>query len=224
MRPPLIVDGQKVTTLINSGAQVSSISSRLCEHMTLKVHPLGRLLELEGTGGSAILYLGYIEFNLWIPGIKSYNEDVLLLVMPTTTYSKKVPVMVGSKSIDRAIGMMTKGELMRATVTCKQAHFNVVMSGSLQLPHTDSKGNRGREGGHPSTGSDPTTPMNFCLDDVWEPVHTIPLSGTISIRSNTGIQGHCMKVHVLAEPAQGPQLPTSMVPTATYGELHPGSS
>ena len=33
-----------------------------------------------------------------------------------------------------------------------------------------------------------------------------------------------MQVHVLTEPALGPQLPVAVVPTATYGELHPGSS
>ena len=33
-----------------------------------------------------------------------------------------------------------------------------------------------------------------------------------------------MKVHVLTEPALGPQLLVAVVPIATYGELHPGSS
>ena len=33
-----------------------------------------------------------------------------------------------------------------------------------------------------------------------------------------------MPVHMLAEPTLGPQLPTSVVPTVTYGELHLGSS
>ena len=33
-----------------------------------------------------------------------------------------------------------------------------------------------------------------------------------------------MWVHVLTEPALGPQLPAAVVPTATYGELCPGSS
>ena len=33
-----------------------------------------------------------------------------------------------------------------------------------------------------------------------------------------------MKVHVLTEPALGPQLPAAVVSIATYGELHPGSS
>ena len=33
-----------------------------------------------------------------------------------------------------------------------------------------------------------------------------------------------MWVHILTEPVLGPQLPAAVVPTATYGELHPGSS
>ena len=94
---PLIIDGQEVATLIDSGAQVLSISAQLCEDLTLQIHPLGQLLKLEGTGGAAIPYLGYVEVNLQILGIKGYNKDVLLLVIPTMTYSKTVPVVVGKK-------------------------------------------------------------------------------------------------------------------------------
>ena len=43
--------------------------------------------------------------------------DVLLLVILTTTYYEKVLVMVGSKIIDVAMEMMTKGELTRETKT-----------------------------------------------------------------------------------------------------------
>ena len=98
---PLIVDGQKVTTLIDSGAQVSSMSCCFCEQMALTVHPLDWLLEVEGTGGSAIPYLGYVEVYLQISGIRVYREVILLLVILTTTYSEKVLVMVGSKIIAR---------------------------------------------------------------------------------------------------------------------------
>ena len=52
---------------------------------------------------------------------------------------------------------------------------------------------------------------------------TIPLFGTVSIHGNISVQGHCNWVHMLAEPALGPQLPASMVPTPTYGKLHPES-
>ena len=91
---PLIVDGQETTALIDLGAQVSSISSQFCGDPALQIQPLGQLLELEGTGGSAIPHLGFVEVIFQIPGIKNYNEDVLLLVIPTTTYSEMVPVMV----------------------------------------------------------------------------------------------------------------------------------
>ena len=93
----MIVDGQKVTALIDSGVQVSSISSGFCDLFALEVQPLGRLLELEGTGVSIIPYLGYAEATLQITCVKSYNKDALLLVIPTITYSEKVLNVVGSE-------------------------------------------------------------------------------------------------------------------------------
>ena len=111
------MDGHEVTTLVDLGAQVSNISVQLCEDLGLKIQPLDWLLELEGTGGAAIPYLGFVEVNLQIPGIRGYNEDVLLLAIPTMAYAEGVPVMVGSKIIDRALSCMTVGELAHATVT-----------------------------------------------------------------------------------------------------------
>ena len=164
---PVIVDGQRVTSLIDSHAQVLSISSQFWEDLTLQIQPLGRLLELEGRGGSAISYLGYVEVNLQIPGIKNYNEDVLLLVIPTMTYSEIVPVMDGSKIIDLAMGVITKGELSKVTTTWRHAHFGAVMSGSLQLPHTSPNGNgMEKEVIHSFLGVDTVEVKEFCLDNV----------------------------------------------------------
>ena len=42
--------------------------------------------------------------------------------------------------------------------------------------------------------------------------------------ANTSVREHCLWVHVLTELALSPQLPVAVVPTATYWELHPGSS
>ena len=112
---PIIIDGQEVTALTDLGAQVLTISAQFCKELTLQIQPLDQLLELEGTGGAAIPYLRFVEVNLQIPGIKSYSEDVLLLVIPTTTYSKTVRVMVGTKIIDKALSLMTMGELAKAT-------------------------------------------------------------------------------------------------------------
>ena len=103
--------------------------------------------------------------------------------------------MVRSKIIDWAMGVMTEGELVRATVTWKQAHFSAVMSGPCQLPCTDLKEEREvGKGDTPSPSSEPTVSRGFCLDDVWGPVHTtqkvtIPPFGTISIHGNTSVWG-----------------------------------
>ena len=80
---PVVIDGCKVTALIDLGAQVLTISVQLCEDLGLEIQPLGWLLEIEGTGGAAIPYLRFVEVNLQILGIRGYNEDVLLLATPT---------------------------------------------------------------------------------------------------------------------------------------------
>ena len=92
---PVLIDGQETMALIVSSAQVPSVSSHFCKELALEIQSLGQLLELEGTGGSTIPYLGFVQVNLQISGIQCYNEDVVLLVIPTMTYSKMVPVMVG---------------------------------------------------------------------------------------------------------------------------------
>ena len=181
----MIMDGQRMTTLIDSGAQVSSISYQFCEDLALQIQPLGQLLELEGTGDSAIPYLGFMEVNLQILGIKNDHEDVLLLVIPTMTYSEMVLVMVGSTIIDRAMRIITRGELIKVTRTWRQAHFGAVMSGSLQPPHMGSNGTGVEdEAIHSSLRDDTMEVKEFCLDDVRGPVHTTQKVTIPSIQHN----------------------------------------
>ena len=223
---PVVMDGHEMAALVDLGAQVSTISAQLCEELCLEVQPLGQLLELEGTGGAAIPYLGYVEVNLQILGIRRYNEDVLLLAIPTMANAERVPVVVGSKIINRGLSCMTAGKLAKATATWKQAHFRAVMSGSLQLSCSSSEKLALQK---LSGESDPVEVWKHQLDGVKGAVCTtqkvtIPPFQTMTVKGNAGVKGHCMKVHVLMEPALGPQLPAAKVPIAMYGELHPGSS
>ena len=146
------MDGQEVAALIDLGAQVLSICAQFCKDFTLQIQPLGWLLELEGTESAAIPYLGFVEVNLQILGFRNYN-DVLLLVIPTMTYSKMVLVVVVTNIINKALSLMTMGELAKATTTWRQAHFGAVMSGLLQLSHNSSdKSEMGREQNAPLKG------------------------------------------------------------------------
>ena len=100
------------------------------------------------------------------------------------------------------------------------------MSGSLQLSHSSSEKLTLQD---LSGESDPVEVQKYQLDGVKGAVCTtkkvtIPPFQTMTIKGNAGVKGHCMKVHVLTEPVLSPQLPAAVVPIATYGEPHPGSS
>ena len=112
----------------------------------------------------------------------------------------------------------------------RQAHLEAVMSGLLQLSYINSsKTGKEEEVSHFSPGSDPAEVWKFSLDDIRGPVCTtqkvtIPLFGTASVHANLSVKGYCMWVYVLKEPMPGPHLPSAVVLTVTYGELHPRSS
>ena len=70
---PVIVDGQEMTTLIDLGAQVSSVSSQFCKDLALQIQPLGQLLELEGTGAQPSYTLG-----LWRSTSRSQGSETIM--------------------------------------------------------------------------------------------------------------------------------------------------
>ena len=125
---------------------------------------------------------------------------------------------------------MTMGQLACATATWWQGHFGVVMSGLLQLSCSSSdKPKLGEKLKNSSWENNPVELQKSQLDSIKGAVHTtqkvtIPPFHTVKVGANASVKGHCMKVHILKEPALSPLLPASVVPMATYWELHPGSS
>ena len=67
-------------TLVDTDSKDSTVTEGFCSEFGLRIL-VGGLLHLEGTGGIAILYMGYIETNLIIQGLPQYNEDVLLVIL-----------------------------------------------------------------------------------------------------------------------------------------------
>ena len=117
--------------------------------------------------------------------------------------------------------MITKEELVRASVTWKQAHFSAVMSRSLQLPCKCTKVDGGAmKGVTPSMAPNPTAPKEFCLDDVHG--HVVPYGGSsflqlgpsILLDTNTSEDTTCGSI-CFSSDCEAP---------TTYGELYPGSS
>ena len=57
--------------------------------MGLKINSLDKLLDIEGSSGISVPYIGYGEVNLKIPKIKAYDENALMMVMNDSKYGDK---------------------------------------------------------------------------------------------------------------------------------------
>ena len=61
---PVVVEGVHILGLLDTGSTISAITDAFCHQYGLKVHPLGNLVKIEGTGGFEVPYIGYVEVNL----------------------------------------------------------------------------------------------------------------------------------------------------------------
>ena len=68
-------------------------------------------MQIEGSGGLEVPYLGYVETHLKIPEIKAFDQDVLLLIIPNSAHTQCTPITLGTLHVDMAIRLATEKEL-----------------------------------------------------------------------------------------------------------------
>lgn len=83
----VIIEGTRCDCLLDSGSQVTTVSKSFHEtYLSLQqILPLNNILEIEGAGGQAVPYLGYVEVTILFPDdIAGKSEEVrtLALVVP----------------------------------------------------------------------------------------------------------------------------------------------
>ena len=133
------LEGIEYTALIDSGAQLSGISHKLAKNLKLKIYQLDTLLDIEGTGGINIPYLGYVEAKLRIKEIKGMDEDCLFLVVPDSNYTERVLISIGTLHIDRCLELLQKDETPNLMKQWERALFPgyVLKSANLEEPEFD---------------------------------------------------------------------------------------
>ena len=107
----VIIEGQEARTLLDSGSQLSAISLEWVKKLKLKPQQLQSILQIEGSGGLEVPYLGYVEAHLKIPEIKAFDLDVLLLIVADSAHAQYTPIMIGTLHIDMVIKLATNKEL-----------------------------------------------------------------------------------------------------------------
>ena len=119
----IIVEGQEFPALIDSGAQLLTMSEALVQALKLPVHNLNTLIEAEVSGGNTIPYVGYVEARLQIPGIQTMNKDSLFMVSNNSPYMDRVPIQLGTLHIREAMKSATQDELTKLSIVWKTASF-----------------------------------------------------------------------------------------------------
>ena len=102
--------------LLDTGAMIDLMPIGYAEATGLEVKPLSLIMDrhvtMSLTAGQYSEAVGYTEFNLKIPRVSDYNMDRLaLLSKDNSNYSKRVPVVLGTKTLDSIIYAMKEGEM-----------------------------------------------------------------------------------------------------------------
>ena len=176
------IDGIISKALIDSGAMISMMSKDYCYEHGYEIQPLEHLVPIEGSGGASVPYLGHVQVRMHIPGINSFDRDVLMLISSTTTqYHQRVPIQVCSCVTDQVASCISEEELQSLSQSWKMAYVSTIILKAI------------------SVGD-----LEFDLDNVRGRVViseevAIPASQTIVVKGLTMITGHHKCVHVLVE-------------------------
>ena len=135
----VLVEGQEARAHIDSSSHLSSISLVWVKKLNLKPQQLPYLLQIEGSGGLDVPYLGYVETHLRVPEIRAFDTDVLLLIVPDSVHTMCTPITLGTLHIDMAIKLATKKELESLN---KQWKRNLIATKLANERSTDSEPRR----------------------------------------------------------------------------------
>ena len=210
----IVIEDYKCKALIDSGAQISTVTISFAKELGAEIKDIGRVLNVEGTGGFAVPYHGYVELKIRIPEIKAFKEDGLFLVIDDSEGGENIPIQLGTVHIDRAIELMTESELSKISTQWTRGYVCTKMAmKSLSI-----------ERGEENKGG---TDQKFSLEQVrgniklTKRVEIGPFE-TVKVKGLTKIKGHTQKINVMTSAGDKP-FSQSVTTVNGYCVLEPGS-
>ena len=113
--------------LLNDGSQINSITPAYAKSQGFVVGPLEELAgdtmgqAFQGIGGICTRAIGYVVFQVRIEGIPSYDEEqVALVIENSSSFSKKVPVLLGMLTLHRVVRSMKESKMEQLAMAWQQ--------------------------------------------------------------------------------------------------------
>ncbi len=193
------IEDRSTTCLLDSGSMFSTISDTLCADLDLPVQPLNALLEVEGVGGHNLPYRGYTVANLTFPGVSPDPIEALLLVVPETSYHRRVPLLIGTNILQ---------EILCRTGTLSSTDVPSVWHLALGSVHAYNNA-RDRD----SLGD------VVCTKDT-----VIPPDSRVLVHGFTRVKAGSCRLSVITERKPDKSLPGGLLLTPGFAELKPGAT
>ena len=113
-----LIDGELVPALIDNGARVNTVTPAFVKKRGLVVGSIADLNKHRGwipvscSGGYYTEPIGYVMVWVQFPGIPSYDENqVALVIRDRSEFSQRVPVIIGTPTIDWVVQALKESEL-----------------------------------------------------------------------------------------------------------------
>ena len=113
-----LIDGEPVTALIDNGTWVNTVTPSFVKRCGLKVGSINDLNKHWGwilvscSGGYYTEPIGYVLVWVQFPGIPSYDENqVALVIRDGSEFSQRVPVIIGTPMIDWVVQALKESEM-----------------------------------------------------------------------------------------------------------------
>ena len=129
----IVIDDAEACALLDSRATTDLMTLAYAEARNFNIRLLTGLsdcfVNLRLAAGFKTTLSGYIEYNLQVPGISSYNSDrVALVAEDNTLFSKEVPFTIGTKTEDTILEALKEGEIEMLDSVWKRVKNNQSLS------------------------------------------------------------------------------------------------
>ncbi len=131
----ICVNGLNVRALLDTGAQVTSVSDTLCTRLGLHVYKL-KGIAMEGTGGIRIEYVGYTKVHMALPKCPKRPDSssmfsIPAIVLKESEYQKEVPVTLGVTALEGLLSQIPLEEIQGLDEAWQLCHAAQVVADKL---------------------------------------------------------------------------------------------
>ena len=222
------LDGIHTWVLLVDSSQINSITPAYAKSQGFVVGPLEEVAgdamgqAFQGIRGIHTRAIGYIVFQVRIEGIPSYDEEqVALVIEDSSSFSKKVPVLLAMPTLHRVIRSMKESEMEQLPMAWQQIKTASEITNNIPVFRT-------------SVDPDAMFPMNTGANpiDIDEVItltkkFTLPTFASMIVKGqtkNTMMMGK--KLHIMTQAPyykDHANLPNGLYICQSYTELKDGS-